>query len=82
MLQKKGYGCDCALVLIFLPHFPALSQVQCGEIEVEKKIDETIEHFISWIDKHPNKKSQVSPFPFTLYLYTSILVLTRGLNVW
>ncbi|KAH0918360.1 hypothetical protein HID58_026020 [Brassica napus] len=33
--------------------------VQCGEIEVEKKIDETIEHFISWIDKHPNKRSPI-----------------------
>nr|VDD37447.1 unnamed protein product [Brassica oleracea] len=36
-----------------------ITYVQCGEIEVEKKIDETIEHFISWIDKHPNKKSQI-----------------------
>ncbi|KAL0721641.1 hypothetical protein Bca4012_036240 [Brassica carinata] len=35
-----------------------ITYVQCGEIEVEKKIDETIEHFISWIEKHPNKKSQ------------------------
>lgn len=62
--------------------FFLLSQVQCGEIEVEKKIDETIEHFISWIEKHPNKKSQVFSFPFTLYQYTSILVvLTQGLNV-
>jgi len=36
-----------------------MSQVQCGEIEVEKKIDEKIEQFINWIEKHPNKKSQV-----------------------
>ncbi|CAN7127926.1 unnamed protein product [Brassica rapa subsp. narinosa] len=36
-----------------------ITYVQCGEIEVEKKIDETIEHFISWIDKHPNKRSPI-----------------------
>ncbi|CAN6851444.1 unnamed protein product [Brassica oleracea] len=33
-----------------------ITYVQCGEIEVEKKIDDRIEHFISWIEKHPNKK--------------------------
>lgn len=37
-------------------------QVECGEIEVEKKIDDKIEHFITWIDKHPNKKSQVPSY--------------------
>jgi hypothetical protein len=36
-----------------------MSQVQCGEIEVEKNIDEMIEQFSNWIEKHPNKKSQV-----------------------
>ncbi|XP_050208411.1 autophagy-related protein 101 isoform X3 [Mercurialis annua] len=34
-------------------------KVQCGDIEVEKKIDEKIEQFISWVEKHPNKKSQI-----------------------
>ncbi|XP_030923398.1 autophagy-related protein 101-like [Quercus lobata] len=33
--------------------------VQCGDVELEKKIDEKIEHFISWVEKHPNKKSQI-----------------------
>ncbi|KAH9711708.1 Autophagy-related protein 101 [Citrus sinensis] len=33
--------------------------VQCGDLEVEKKIDEKIEQFISWVEKHPNKKSQI-----------------------
>lgn len=28
-------------------------------MELEKKIDENIEQFISWVEKHPNKKSQV-----------------------
>ncbi|KAJ0234356.1 Autophagy-related protein 101 [Hirschfeldia incana] len=34
-----------------------ITYVQCGEIEVEKKIDDRIEHFITWIEKHPNKKT-------------------------
>ncbi|CAH8362062.1 unnamed protein product [Eruca vesicaria subsp. sativa] len=33
-----------------------ITYVQCGEIEVEKKIDDRIDHFIAWIDKHPNNK--------------------------
>ncbi|XP_022740071.1 autophagy-related protein 101-like isoform X2 [Durio zibethinus] len=36
-----------------------ITYVQCGVVEVEKKIDEKIEHFISWVEKHPNKKSQI-----------------------
>lgn len=35
-------------------------KVQCGEAELEKKIDEKIEQFVCWVEKHPNKKSQVS----------------------
>jgi len=35
-----------------------VTYVQCGDVELEKKIDEKIEHFISWVEKHPNKKSQ------------------------
>ncbi|ESR39060.1 Autophagy-related protein 101 [Citrus sinensis] len=36
-----------------------ITYVQCGDLEVEKKIDEKIEQFISWVEKHPNKKSQI-----------------------
>ncbi|XP_074295408.1 autophagy-related protein 101-like isoform X1 [Silene latifolia] len=36
-----------------------ITYVQCGDVELEKKIDEKIEHFISWVEKHPNKKSQI-----------------------
>ncbi|CAI0429576.1 unnamed protein product [Linum tenue] len=36
-----------------------ITYVQCGDGELEKKIDEKIEQFISWVEKHPNKKSQV-----------------------
>ncbi|XP_028760429.1 autophagy-related protein 101 isoform X2 [Neltuma alba] len=36
-----------------------ITYVQCGEDELEKKVDDKIEQFISWVEKHPNKKSQV-----------------------
>ncbi|KAL5557131.1 hypothetical protein UlMin_039367 [Ulmus minor] len=36
-----------------------ITYVQCGDSEIEKKIDEKIEQFISWVEKHPNKKSQI-----------------------
>lgn len=36
-----------------------ITYVQCGDVELEKKIDEKIEHFMSWVEKHPNKKSQI-----------------------
>ncbi|KAI6695275.1 hypothetical protein NL676_022985 [Syzygium grande] len=36
-----------------------ITYVQCGDQEVEKKIDEKIEQFIGWVEKHPNKKSQI-----------------------
>ncbi|KAE8695926.1 ATG101-like protein [Hibiscus syriacus] len=36
-----------------------ITYVQCGDVELEKKIDEKIDHFISWLEKHPNKKSQI-----------------------
>lgn len=36
-----------------------VTYVQCGEVELEKKIDEKIEQFVCWVEKHPNKKSQI-----------------------
>lgn len=36
-----------------------ITYVQCGDLELEKKIDEKIEHFMSWVEKHPNKKCQI-----------------------
>ncbi|KAK2978540.1 hypothetical protein RJ640_009499, partial [Escallonia rubra] len=35
------------------------SPVQCGDTELEKKIDEKIEQFIDRVEKHPNKKNQI-----------------------
>ncbi|KAI8004529.1 Isocitrate dehydrogenase [NADP] [Camellia lanceoleosa] len=32
------------------------SQVQCGDVEFEKKIDEKIDQFIDRVEKHPSKK--------------------------
>ena len=34
-------------------------QAQCGDAATEKKIEEKIDLFLSWVEKHPNKKSQV-----------------------
>ncbi|XP_078176206.1 autophagy-related protein 101-like isoform X2 [Carex rostrata] len=36
-----------------------ITYVQCGDAELEKKIDEKLEHFVAWSEKHPNRKSQV-----------------------
>ncbi|KAJ3698651.1 hypothetical protein LUZ61_002356 [Rhynchospora tenuis] len=36
-----------------------ITYVQCGDAELEKKIDEKIEQFVAWSEKHPNRKSQV-----------------------
>ncbi|KAI4325854.1 hypothetical protein MLD38_031218 [Melastoma candidum] len=36
-----------------------ITYVQCGDLKVEKKIDEKIEQLIGWVEKHPNKKSQI-----------------------
>ncbi|XP_019185379.1 PREDICTED: autophagy-related protein 101 [Ipomoea nil] len=36
-----------------------ITYVQCGDVEVEKKIDEKIEHFIERVEKHPNKKNEI-----------------------
>ncbi|KAG6405891.1 hypothetical protein SASPL_133485 [Salvia splendens] len=33
--------------------------VQCGDVELERKVDEKIDQFLDRVDKHPNKKNQV-----------------------
>ncbi|TVU50518.1 hypothetical protein EJB05_01891 [Eragrostis curvula] len=33
--------------------------VQCGLPELEKEVDEKIDQFVAWVEKHPNRKSQV-----------------------
>ncbi|KAF6177056.1 hypothetical protein GIB67_015931 [Kingdonia uniflora] len=35
-----------------------ITYVQCGDVELEKKVEEKIDQFIGWVEKHPNKKSQ------------------------
>ncbi|KAG0456118.1 hypothetical protein HPP92_023906 [Vanilla planifolia] len=37
-----------------------ITYVQCGDADLTKKIEEKIDQFISWVDKHPNKKCQIS----------------------
>ncbi|XP_010908376.1 autophagy-related protein 101 isoform X2 [Elaeis guineensis] len=36
-----------------------ITYVQCGDAEVEKKIEEKIDEFINKVEKHPNRKSQI-----------------------
>ncbi|MQL95198.1 hypothetical protein Taro_027868, partial [Colocasia esculenta] len=33
--------------------------VQCGNAEIEKKIEEKVDNFYGWMEKHPNKKGQI-----------------------
>lgn len=33
--------------------------MQCGDAELEKKVDEKIDQIIDRVEKHPNKKTQV-----------------------
>ncbi|KAG6514036.1 hypothetical protein ZIOFF_024375 [Zingiber officinale] len=37
----------------------AFLQVQCGDHELDKKIEEKTDQLIAWVEKHPNKKSQL-----------------------
>lgn len=37
-----------------------ITYVHCGDTELDKKIEEKIDQFMIWVEKHPNKKCQVS----------------------
>ncbi|KAJ7554532.1 hypothetical protein O6H91_06G144700 [Diphasiastrum complanatum] len=39
--------------------FEKITYVQCGDATYEKLVEEKIDHLIAWVEKHPNKKSQV-----------------------
>ncbi|PIN02634.1 hypothetical protein CDL12_22985 [Handroanthus impetiginosus] len=36
-----------------------ITYVQCGDAELERKVDEKIDQFIDRVEKHPNKKTQI-----------------------
>ncbi|CAA6663077.1 unnamed protein product [Spirodela intermedia] len=36
-----------------------ITYVQSGDAEFEKNLEEKVDHFYSWLEKHPNKKGQV-----------------------
>ncbi|KQJ86804.1 autophagy-related protein 101 isoform X1 [Brachypodium distachyon] len=36
-----------------------ITYVQCGLPDLEKEVDEKINQFIAWAEKHPNRRSQV-----------------------
>jgi len=49
LVRPKDVDCD----------FLEITYVQCGLPELEKEVDEKIDQFIAWVEKHPNRKSQV-----------------------
>ncbi|KAJ1283471.1 hypothetical protein BS78_03G131000 [Paspalum vaginatum] len=49
LVRPKDVDCDSLEV----------TYVQCGLPELEKEVDEKIEQFITWVEKHPNRRSQV-----------------------
>ncbi|KAK4488358.1 hypothetical protein RD792_004117 [Penstemon davidsonii] len=36
-----------------------ITYVQCGDVELDRKIDDKIDQFIDRVEKHPNKKNQI-----------------------
>jgi hypothetical protein len=50
-----------------------ITYVQCGDAATEKKIEEKIDLFLAWVEKHPNKKSQVCFHRIIDYLLLVIL---------
>uniref|UniRef100_A0A0D9XYW7 Autophagy-related protein 101 n=1 Tax=Leersia perrieri TaxID=77586 RepID=A0A0D9XYW7_9ORYZ len=39
--------------------FFEITYVQCGLPELEKEVDEKIDQFVAWVEKHPHRSSQV-----------------------
>lgn len=59
--------CSCTMPDFFWYLF---MQVQCGDAELVRKIDEKIDQFIDRVEKHPNKKNQVHWLPQSLTFFT------------
>ncbi|MQL85640.1 hypothetical protein Taro_018154, partial [Colocasia esculenta] len=53
-----------------------ITYVQCGNAEIEKKIEEKVDNFYGWMEKHPNKKGQVC-FQHFFVSEASIMTLTN-----
>ncbi|KAB8117358.1 hypothetical protein EE612_059247 [Oryza sativa] len=49
LVRPKDVDCD----------FFEITYVQCGLPELEKEVDEKINQFVAWVEKHPNRSSQV-----------------------
>ncbi|RWW10497.1 hypothetical protein GW17_00025958, partial [Ensete ventricosum] len=72
LVRPKDVECelfDITYVSFFRSQY--LMKVQCGDHELEKKIDEKINQFIGWVEKHPNRKSQVYAFSIAGYNFFS-----------
>ncbi|KAL6995870.1 hypothetical protein U1Q18_006004 [Sarracenia purpurea var. burkii] len=50
--------------------------VQCGDVELEKKIDEKIDQFIDKVEKQPNKKNQVYRLPLSANINIVTLIVS------
>ncbi|KAL6969882.1 hypothetical protein U1Q18_029596 [Sarracenia purpurea var. burkii] len=50
--------------------------VQCGDVELEKKIDEKIDQFIDKVEKQPNKKNQVCRLPLSANINIVTLIVS------
>lgn len=48
------------VMLVLSPQLCWGSQVQCGDPLVERVIEEKIDQFYGWVEKHPGKRGQVS----------------------
>ncbi|KAG9146047.1 hypothetical protein Leryth_016596 [Lithospermum erythrorhizon] len=60
-----------------------ITYVQCGDVELERKIEEKIDLFIDRVEKHPNKKNQVCLLllelfgsPFIIYVRPHVTYMT------
>ncbi|CAD6251161.1 unnamed protein product [Miscanthus lutarioriparius] len=49
LVRPKDVDCD----------FLEITYVQCGLPELEKEVDEKIDQFTAWVEKHPNRRSQI-----------------------
>ncbi|PWZ26231.1 hypothetical protein Zm00014a_032078 [Zea mays] len=49
LVRPKDVDCD----------FLDITYVQCGLPELEKEVDEKIDQFSAWVEKHPNRRSQI-----------------------
>ena len=50
-------------------------QAQCGDAKVEKTVEEKIDQFYTWVEKHPRKKGQVQAVIGAFFLQMLLFLL-------